>query len=367
MWEDHEVDRRALAIEPGARVVVIAGAGDRALDAVAWGAGEVTAVDLNPAQLRLAALKVAAAGTLESPDLIAMFSVGRRPGVARLYRRRLRPFLTSDERAYWDRFIGIFGSGLHQHHPPGLAMWLTGWLLRLIGGRELRHAVAGAPDVATQARWYEQRLRGRYWNWLTRWLIGRSALMRWVVVHPGERELMREQDFQVWLEAGISRAVEVGLVRENPYWMGFLAGRPAAPEFEDAWLRPGAVAAVRRAPEVIELRESSIVEHLESQPDASVDAVGLSNVPDWLNAVELERLWAAVARTLVPGGRAVLRTTFLVAPLPSGSVGDSLVLDRELSAVLTGLERTGIYASVCVLERATGETRPAARPSGRDE
>ncbi len=128
---------------------------------------------------------------LESTDLIAMFSVGRRPGVARLYRQRLRPFLTSEERAYWDRFIGIFESGLHQHHPQGLAMWLAGWLLRLVGGRELRRVIAGAPDAATQARWYERRLRGRYWNRLSRWLIGRSALMRWIVVHPGERELMR--------------------------------------------------------------------------------------------------------------------------------------------------------------------------------
>lgn len=331
--------------------MVIAGAGDRALDAVAWGAEEVTAVDLSPAQLQLAALKVAAAGTLESPDLIAMFSVGRRPGVARLYRRRLRPTLTSAERAYWDRFIGIFGSGFHQHHPPGAAMWLAGWVMRLIGGRELRHAIAAAPDVATQARWYEERLRGRYWNRLSRWLIGRTVLLRWFVVHPGERELMREQDFQGWLEAGISRSVGVGLVRENPYWMGFLAGHPADPPFEDAWLQPGALAAVRRAPDIIKLRRVSIVDHLESVPDASLDAVGLSNVPDWLSPAELERLWAALARVLVPGGRAVLRSTYLEAPLPSGALAHRLLFDRELSADLTGLERTGIYAGVCILLR----------------
>ncbi len=200
VWEDHEVDRRALAVSPGARVVVIAGAGDRALDAVAWGAGEVTAVDLNPAQLRLAALKVAAAGMLESTDLIAMFSVGRRPGVARLYRHRLRPFLTSEERAYWDRFIGIFELGFHQHHPQGLRDVAGRLAAAPVGGRELRRVIAGAPDAATQARWYEGRLRGRYWNRLSRWLIGRSALMRWIVVHPGERELMRRQGFQGWLE-----------------------------------------------------------------------------------------------------------------------------------------------------------------------
>ena len=342
-------------------MVVIAGAGDRALDAVVWGAGEVTAVDLDRAQLRLAALKVAAAGTLESPDLIAMFSVGRRPGVARLYRHRLRPLLTSGDRAYWDRTIGIFETGLHQHHPPGLAMSFGAGMLRIIGGRQLRRAIAAAPDVATQSRWYRHHLRRRYWNRLSRWLMNQTVLLRWFVVHPGERELMREQGFQTWLEAGISRSIGVGLVRENPYWMGFLAGHPAAPEFEDAWLRPGAQAALRRAPQVIDLRQASIVDHLESQPDASVDAVGLSNVPDWLDKAELERLWAVLARTLVPGGRAVLRSTYLRAPLPSGSVSGSLRFERELSAELSAMERTGIYASVCVLERATNETSASPR------
>ncbi len=95
--------------------------------------------------------------------------------------------------------------------------------------------------------------------------------------------------------------------------------------------------------------------------------MGLSNVPDWLSAAELERLWAALARTLVPGGRAVLRSTFLVAPLPSSPFGAGLLFDRDLSAELTGLERTGIYASVSVLERAGVENGPEASPPDNDE
>ena len=93
----------------------------------------------------------------------------------------------------------------------------------------------------------------------------------------------------------------------------------------------------------------------------------LELVPDWLSAAELERLWAALARTLVPGGRAVLRSTFVAPPLPSGPFGASLLFDRDLSAELTGLERTGIYASVSVLERAGIEHAPAARPPDHHE
>ena len=63
--EDGEVDRR-VGVCAEATVLVIAAGGDRVLDAVAWDAGLVIGVDRNPAQLRLTALKVAAAGSLPS-------------------------------------------------------------------------------------------------------------------------------------------------------------------------------------------------------------------------------------------------------------------------------------------------------------
>lgn len=352
MWEDDEVDRRALAIGPGSRVVVVAGAGDRALDAVVWGAAAVTAVDVDPAQLRLSALKVAAAGILEPPDLIALFSIGRRPDANRLYRQRLRPNVTPEDRRYWDRHIDIFEVGLHQHGPVGLAVGALGRTLRRIGGRRLEWIIEQAPEPATQACWYRQHLRARYWNRLTRWLVRRGSLLRWLVIHRGERDAMRDEGFHEWLETRVERSLETALIRENPYWMRLLSVHPVAPEHEEAWLRPDAIDALRRAPDAITLHRASIIDELASRPPWSVDAVGLSNVPDWLDAAERARLWAALARALVPGGRAVLRSAFRTPPLPSGPAADELRLDAGLSARATDQERTGLFAAVCVLVRS---------------
>jgi betaine lipid synthase len=331
---------------------VIAAAGDRALDAVAWGAGQVIAVDANPTQLRLSALKVLAAGSLDTPDLIALFSIGRHRDVRRLYRAELRPRLDEGDRDYWDRWIGIFLVGLHQHHPVGVAMWVLGALLRAIGGRELKRMIVSAPDAAAQARWYEARLRGRYWNRLTRAAMASPALLRWVVVHGGERESMREQGFREWLEPRISGAVARSLIRENPYWMPLLSGRQVAPDFETTWLRPGSKALIRHAPERIRLILGSVVDAVESLPEASLDAVDLSNVPDWLSAAELTRLWEGLSRALAPGGRVVLRSAYRDPPLPMGAAATALALDSEVSTELTEVERTGIYANVSVLRRA---------------
>jgi S-adenosylmethionine-diacylglycerol 3-amino-3-carboxypropyl transferase len=353
VFEDDETDRRALAIGPGARVLVIASAGDLALDAVAWGAGHVLAVDRTPAQLRLTALKVAAAGVLDSDDLVALFSRGRHPEARRLYARVLRPRLEAADRVFWDRWVGIFEIGLHDHHPLGRATVAGGAFVRLVGGRTLRTLIRDSPDAAAQHRLYEARLRRRYWNPVTRWILGRQGVVRWFAADPTERRGMLSQRFHEWLEPRISHVVATSLVRENPYWMPIVAGRPAAPDHETAWLRPAAIDAVRDAPSRVRIVEGSVVDVLEGLPTGSLDAVALSNVPDWLTPAELARLWDALAHALAPRGRTVLRSTLRPPPMPTGAAAAALVVDEAASTELALTERTGIFASVTLLVRAS--------------
>ena len=351
VFEDGETDRRALAIAPGARVLVIASAGDRALDAVAWGAGQVIAVDPVAAQLRLTALKVAAAGVLESADLVAMFSLGRHEDARRLYASLLRPGLASGDQRYWDDWIGLFEIGLHEHHPLGLAVAVGGAALRIVGGRTLRRMIDEAPDAASQALLYESRLRRRYWNPVTQWVLGRNSVVRWFTANRAERRGMLVGRFHEWLESNISRLVAISLIRENPYWMPIIGGRPADPVHETAWLRPASIEALRTAPARIRLVRGSIVDVVNALPAGSLDAASLSNVPDWLTASELERLWVGLTHALAPGGRAVVRSTLQPPPLPTEAAAPELVVEKTTSTELTLGERTGIFAAVTLLVR----------------
>lgn len=327
---------------------------------MAWGAGEVTAVDRNPAQIRLAGLKVAAAASLDHDDLVGLFSRGRHPDPGELYRRALRPRLGTADRRYWDRWIDIFEIGLHGHNRVGLGVAAAGRALRLVGGRRLVPVIMGVPDARAQGRLYERHFRRRYWNPVTRWLLGRSAVLRSVVVHAGERTAMRDERFHEWLEPGVSRVMGTTLVRENPVWMPVLLGRPVVPEHEMAWLRPGSRPAVRAAAGRIRLVAGSVVDVVEAATAGSLDAVDLSNVPDWLSPNELGRLWGALARALVPGGRLLVRSAYRAAPLPGGEAAEALVRDRAASAELTATERTGLFAAVSLLRRPGGAP-PAPR------
>ena len=355
VFEDHEVDRRGLAIERGDDVLVIASAGDKALDAIAWGAGTVVAVDMNPAQLHLLALKIAAVRSLDPDQLIELFSEGRSPGARVIYRARLRPLLDTPARRYWDRWIGIFETGLHAHHPLGLAMAAAGTGLRTLGGPLLVPAILRSPDTAAQARAYERVFRHRFWNRVTRWLLGRTLLLRSVVLDPQEREALGREGFAGWLEARVSHVVATSLIRENPYLMPILAGRPAEPRFEVPWLRAENLGRLSDAARRVRLVNGSVVDELAAAPAAAYDAVDLSNVPDWLGDGDRVRLWDALSRAVRPGGRVLLRSVFAVPPAPVGHAASLFVLDAALSAELTDAERTGIYRSVVLFRRSDPE------------
>jgi S-adenosylmethionine:diacylglycerol 3-amino-3-carboxypropyl transferase len=349
--EDHEVDRRALAITRGDAVLVIASAGDKALDAVAWGAGRVTAVDTNMAQLQLLALKLAALRVMGSDDLLAFFSVGRRPGARIEYEERLRDRLDEPARAYWDRWIDTFEVGLHQHNPLGLAISGTGLALRALGGRRLLPTIMRAGDAAAQARVYDRVLSRRYWNRGTRWLLGRPSLRRTIVLDPQERLGMEREGFADWLEARVGGVVRTSLVRENPYWMPILTGRPVDPRHELPWLRPDALTSMRDAADRVRLAHGSVVDLLELEPASSLDVVDLSNVPDWVVPEERSRMWRGLVRCLRPGGRVLLRSTFQEPPLPVGDLARYLVHDEAVSAGLAAEDRTGIWRTAAILRR----------------
>jgi S-adenosylmethionine-diacylglycerol 3-amino-3-carboxypropyl transferase len=355
------VDRRALAVQRGDDVLVIASAGDKALDAVAWGARTVDAVDMNPAQLHLVALKVAAVRSLDPDQLVELFSEGRSPEIRAIYRVRLRPLLDEPARRYWDRWIGIFETGLHDHHPLGMAMASAGMGLRTLGGPLLVPAILRAPDTAAQARAYERVFRGRFWNRVTRWLLGRTLLLRSLVLDPQERAALGGEGFADWLEGRVSHVVTTSLIRENPYLMPVLAGRPAEPRFEVPWLRAESLGRLSDAAGRVRLVNGSVVDVLAAAPAASYDAVDLSNVPDWLDEADRVRLWDGVARAVRPGGRVLLRSVFAAPPAPHGPAARLLVHDAPLSAELTDAERTGIYRFVVLLRR-TDDDGEAVRP-----
>lgn len=73
------------------------------------------------------------------------------------------------------------------------------------------------------------------------------------------------------------------------------------------YLSGGADAPLAGGEECLLLVDGSYLDYLESLPDASVNGFALSNICEWLEPAEVDRLMAEVVRTAAPGARLVFR------------------------------------------------------------
>ena len=93
-WEDPRLDREALDLGPGDRVLAITSAGCNVLDYVLDRPEHIFAVDLNARQNALLELKLAAIRRLDYESFFSMFGQGRLRRVRGIYEAYLRPELS---------------------------------------------------------------------------------------------------------------------------------------------------------------------------------------------------------------------------------------------------------------------------------
>ena len=354
-WEDDRLDAELLAVAPGERVLVIAAAGDAALALAAAGA-DVAAVDMNADQLRLVALKLAAAQVLEPAVLHRWFEVGRDPGAPAVYRAVVRPVLAAgaaDDAAYWDTRIGMIATGLHEHAGVGRPFARLGRLARLVRPG-LAQAIETAPDVASQSAWWRAHARARLLGPVTHMIAARTRVLAALAPDPRELERMRRGGWSHGLADRVDAVVGSVLVRRHPWWRPAFSGLAADPGDGAAWLDAGSVAALAAlaagassgagSGPRLDLVHGDLTSVLSGLPAGSLAAVSVSNVPDWLDAASTSALAVAVRRALAPGGRVLVRRVVAPEdPEPFAATG----LDRDpVSDGLVARERTALYERV---------------------
>jgi S-adenosylmethionine-diacylglycerol 3-amino-3-carboxypropyl transferase len=344
-WEDDRIDLAALAVRPTERVLAIAAAGDIPLALASEGAAELIAVDLNPAQLYLSGLKIAAAGW-DAVERYRWFECGRVDRVDEAYRTRLRPALMPDARAYWDVRIGAFTSGLHDSEGVGRTFNRLGAFVRFIVPGLARDLERVATPAAQLRLWHE-RVQGRLFNRVTDWFARHTPMLAPLAPHREELDRMRRGGYLRAVESRVEGIVGTVLVREHPWWAPAFVGRPVALGRGAAWLDPSRGTAVAAGAERIRLVRGDVAAVLDGLEAGSLDAATVSNVPDWLDAEAVRRLADALARALRPGGRVLIRSV-----LPDGGLPADPRLARDpRSDAFTASERTALYGRVDLLRR----------------
>ncbi len=357
IWEDPEIDLRALALEPDSHVVAIASGGCNVLSYLVDGPARVTAVDLSPAHVALVRLKLAAARHLPSWEAFhRFFGAADDPANIDAYWRLIAPHLDAPSRRYWEgrslhqfgrRRISMFARHAYRHGVLGRFIGLGHVVARLHGVR--LGELLNARTLAEQQLFFDTALAPLFDRPLVRWATANRLSLYGLGIPPAQyAALAGGGDMRAVLRARLEWLTCGFALADNYFaWQAFGRGYaeggvgPLPPYLDRANFY-----AVRERADRVEVMNRSITEYLESCPDASRDRYVLLDAQDWMTDDQLNALWAAITRTARPGARVIFRTAAEPSLLP-GRVDPAILArwryESDLSCALGTRDRSAIY------------------------
>jgi S-adenosylmethionine-diacylglycerol 3-amino-3-carboxypropyl transferase len=370
-WEDPALDRVALNLGPGDRVLSITGAGCNVLDYLLAGAGEVHAVDINPCQNALLELKIAAIRTLSYEDFFDFFGKGHSPRARELYRDSLRPELGDFARAWWDRKIEYFEEGdrwrhsFYYHGTSGFAVKLMVALVRgLRKAWSAVEALLAARTIDEQREVYESRLRDRLWTPWMRWFLSQPPTLSLIGIPRGQHEEMLAR-YPSGAADYIRECFETVVTRlpfqNNYFWRVYILGH-YTPDCCPEYLRRSNFERLRTLVPRMHVRTISLTDYLNMSERRFSRFVLLDHM-DWMAGSMKQALaeeWTAILAKTEPGARAIYRSAACSTPWLDPltvrfrnqpcRLGDLLARRPEISDPLHPLDRVHTYGSFHVAD-----------------
>lgn len=331
--EDGETELAALA---GARRILgLTGTGTRVLDLLLTDAEAVIALDSNPVQNALLALKVAAIGHLDHAGYLAFMGVAPSSGRWACY-ERMRDALPPDARAYWDRQRAMIASGV----------WIAGkwerllrWnarFLALFRGRAVA-ALMAAPTVEAQAEiWQNRFAAGRLGKAIEP--VVRNLVWRWVMREPAGAFLPGAQAVGAQLEADFARASRSFLLRESDPATLALRGRHFANGALPVHMRANNFGRIKAGLPRLRMMEGGLAElgDLGIEP---CDGFSLSDFGSYCGPADYAACWRGILSVSAPGARFCERIFMNSMSPPSPQV----TVDAALSDTLSASDKSIIY------------------------
>jgi S-adenosylmethionine-diacylglycerol 3-amino-3-carboxypropyl transferase len=179
VWEDAQVLRRGLRIRPGERVLSIGSAGDNCFALLLDDPECVVAADVNPAQLHLIELKMAAIRALDYADLQGFLGFSEADDRLAVYDRQIAPQLSAAAQAFWsqkrpDVARGVIHTGKFEQYFQLFARRV----LPLIHGAGMVEALLAPKSAAAQQNFYAERWNTWRWRALFKLFFSRFVMGR---------------------------------------------------------------------------------------------------------------------------------------------------------------------------------------------
>lgn len=331
--EDGETELAALA---GARrILCLTGSGTRPLDLLLSGADEVVALDANPVQNALLALKAAAIAELDQRDCLAFLGIAPSNARRQSY-AALRPRLPVAARDFWDGQPRLIDAGVFHAGRWERLLRLNAGFLSLFRHRAIR-ALMNAATLEEQAAVWRAGFARKSWL-RTVETIGRDLVWRLLMREPAGAFLPGARAVGERLDRDFACASRSFLFRDSDTATLALRGRLSPDGALPVHLRPGHYDRVRAALPRLSIVEGGLAD-LGRLGLEAFDGFSLSDFGSYCGPDDYRACWAAIVTAATPDARWCERLFMNAMPPPLPGI----TIDHDLSARLTASDRAIIY------------------------
>lgn len=364
IWEDPEVDLKALNLKDGEHVVAIASGGCNLLNMLTAADIRVSALDLSRAHIALNRLKHASIRGFEKhEDFFEFFGHANRPENTAKYFKQIAPHLDAASREYWEkrapfkRRVESFTANFYTKGVLGRFIGVSHFLARLFGvdPREIMRAETKAQQAeifdATMGRLLKKPLVRRALQ---------SPLALYGLGIPAAQFQKLQGDAPAMAHVLHDRlrrlACDFDLSTNYFAWQAF--GRCYDTEQSVAiprYLQKHHYPHLRDRVDNVAIHRKIATQFLKEQSVASVDAYVLLDAQDWMDDQQLNALWAEINRTATPNARVIFRTAGEENILLNRLHAEHLsgwTYNKELSQSLHLEDRSAIYGGFHLMVRS---------------
>ncbi len=177
-WEDADMLLKGLDIKSGDRVFSIASAGDNSFSLLCGDPELVVAVDINPIQLKLVELKVAAFQSLDYPEFLQFLGFRKCRNRSQLF-KQVEGLLSKEALNFWrSRQMEIEAGIISQGKFENYFGTFRKYLLPLIHTKRRVGQLFSLKSAEEQAQfcdsiWFNRRWKGLFRLFFSRWVMGR--------------------------------------------------------------------------------------------------------------------------------------------------------------------------------------------------
>ena len=307
-WEDPQIDRFLLEIDPSSDVFMITSAGDNTFDYLLDKPKSIDCVDINPHQNALLELKCALFENGNHEHLIGLFMTGKSRDYLDIY-NSVQNSLDPNSHKFWDNHIRWFSSenGFYQNGLTGYFARILNLLLKIKGLKDAVTKLIDEPSLLIRADIFTNEIEPALWNGFSKYFWKSELVLNLAGIPSTQRksipelnEYMKKTLWNLFVDQGMN---------DNYFWKLYLEGyytETCCPEY----LKKENFKVIKSQLNKINRSTQSVTKLLHSSEKKYSHFVLLDH-QDWLvgnGTDDLEKEWQAIIKSSKSNAKILFRS-----------------------------------------------------------